>query len=166
MKYTRIKGTHDILPAMTPMWQYVEETIRNCMQIFNYKEIRTPIFEQTEVFARGIGQLTDIVSKEMYTFQDKGEKYLTLKPEMTAPVMRAYLENKMGNQSPSNKLYYISPLFRQENPQAGRQRQGLRDARRSRDGFDKTAEAVALAAGPGLFLHGGCRWRNSDRNFS
>ncbi len=123
MKYTRIKGTQDILPNMTPVWQYVEDTIRNCMHIFNYKEIRTPIFEHTEVFARGIGQLTDIVSKEMYTFQDKSKKYITLKPEMTAPVIRAYLENNMGNQSPSNKLYYISPLFRQENPQAGRLRQ-------------------------------------------
>jgi histidyl-tRNA synthetase len=123
MKYTRIKGTQDILPSMTPTWQYIEDTIRKCMQIFNYKEIRTPIFEQTEVFARGIGQLTDIVSKEMYTFQDKGKKYLTLKPEMTAPVIRAYLENNLGNQAPSNKLYYLSPLFRQENPQAGRLRQ-------------------------------------------
>jgi histidyl-tRNA synthetase len=123
MKYTRIKGTQDILPSMTPAWQYVEDTIRKCMHIFNYEEIRTPIFEQTEVFARGIGQLTDIVSKEMYTFQDKGKKNLTLKPEMTAPVIRAYLENNLGNQAPSNKLYYISPLFRQENPQAGRLRQ-------------------------------------------
>jgi histidyl-tRNA synthetase len=123
MKYSRIKGTQDILPDSTPYWQYVENVIHRCMKIFNYKEIRTPVFEQTEVFARGIGQLTDIVSKEMYTFQDKGKKSLTLKPEMTAAVMRAYLENNMGNQAPLNKIYYISSLFRQENPQAGRLRQ-------------------------------------------
>ncbi len=123
MKYSRIKGTQDILPDSTPYWQYVENVIHRCMGIFNYKEIRTPVFEQTEVFARGIGQLTDIVSKEMYTFQDKGKKSLTLKPEMTAAVMRAYLENNMANQAPLSKIYYISSLFRQENPQAGRLRQ-------------------------------------------
>ena len=123
MKYSRIKGTQDILPDSTPYWQYVENVIHRCMEIFNYKEIRTPVFEQTEVFARGIGQLTDIVSKEMYTFQDKGKKSLTLKPEMTAAVMRAYLENNMANQAPLSKIYYISSLFRQENPQAGRLRQ-------------------------------------------
>jgi len=93
------------------------------MDLYNYQEIRTPVFESTEVFARGIGQLTDIVSKEMYTFNDKSKKSITLKPEMTAPVMRAYLENNLGNISPLSKIYYISPLFRQENPQAGRLRQ-------------------------------------------
>ncbi len=123
MNYRRIKGTQDILPDKTAIWQHVEQTIRQCMDIYNYREIRTPVFEQTEVFARGIGQLTDIVSKEMYTFQDKGKKSLTLKPEMTAPVMRACLENNLVNQSAVNKLYYLSPLFRQENPQAGRLRQ-------------------------------------------
>jgi histidyl-tRNA synthetase len=123
MKYRRIKGTQDILPDMIGHWQYVEKMIRQCMDFFNYQEMRTPVFELTEVFARGIGQLTDIVSKEMYTFRDKGEKSITLKPEMTAPVIRAFLENNMGNSSPLNKIYYISPFFRQENPQAGRLRQ-------------------------------------------
>jgi histidyl-tRNA synthetase len=108
---------------MVGQWQYVEQMIRQCMDLFNYREIRTPVFELTDVFARGIGQLTDIVSKEMYTFEDKGKKSITLKPEMTAPVMRAYLENNMSNATPLNKVYYISPLFRQENPQAGRLRQ-------------------------------------------
>jgi histidyl-tRNA synthetase len=93
------------------------------MEIYNYKELRTPVFEFTELFARGIGQLTDIVSKEMYTFFDRGKKQITLKPEMTAPIIRAYLENNLGSRSPLNKIYYISPLFRQENPQAGRLRQ-------------------------------------------
>jgi histidyl-tRNA synthetase len=123
MKYRRIKGTQDLLPDIIGQWQYVEDKIRQSMDLYNYKEIRTPVFELTEVFARGIGQLTDIVSKEMYTFQDKGKKNISLKPEMTAPVMRAYLENNMNNISPLNKIYYISPLFRQENPQAGRYRQ-------------------------------------------
>ena len=108
---------------MVSQWQYVENMIRQCMDLFNYQEMRTPVFELTEVFARGIGQQTDIVSKEMYSFQDKGKKNITLKPEMTAPVMRAYLENNMSNMAALNKIYYISPLFRQENPQAGRLRQ-------------------------------------------
>jgi histidyl-tRNA synthetase len=123
MKYRRIKGTQDILPDSVGQWRFVEDMIRQCMNLFNYLELRTPVFELTEVFARGIGQLTDIVSKEMYTFQDMGKKNITLKPEMTAPVMRAYLENNMSNMTPLNKIYYISPLFRQENPQAGRLRQ-------------------------------------------
>ena len=123
MKYKRIKGTQDLLPDVIGQWQYVENMVRQCMDLFNYHEMRTPVFELTEVFARGIGQLTDIVSKEMYSFQDKGKKYITLKPEMTAPVMRAYLENNMSNMASLNKIYYISPLFRQENPQAGRLRQ-------------------------------------------
>jgi histidyl-tRNA synthetase len=123
MKYRRIKGTQDILPDSVGQWQFVENVIRQRMQLFNYREMRTPVFELTEVFARGIGQLTDIVSKEMYSFRDMGKKNITLKPEMTAPVMRAYLENNMSNLAPLNKVYYISPLFRQENPQAGRLRQ-------------------------------------------
>lgn len=122
-KYQRIKGTQDVLPQDSYNWQYIENTIKECMLTFNYKEIRTPIFEKTELFARSIGQETDIVSKEMYTFLDRGKKSITLKPEMTAPAIRSYLENNLGALSPLNKLYYISPLFRQENPQAGRLRQ-------------------------------------------
>ena len=93
------------------------------MQTYNFSELRTPIFEQTELFARGIGQLTDIVSKEMYTFQDRSKKMLTLKPEMTAPIMRAFQENKLYARAQLTKIFYIAPLFRQENPQAGRLRQ-------------------------------------------
>ena len=93
------------------------------MDQYNYKELRTPVFEQTELFARSIGQNTDKVSKEMYTFADRGKKNLTLKPEMTASLMRAYIENNLAAKSTFNKLYYISALFRQENPQAGRLRQ-------------------------------------------
>jgi histidyl-tRNA synthetase len=123
VKFRRIKGTQDILPNVSFQWQSIEEIIKKCMSIFNYKEIRTPVFEKTELFARSIGQDTDIVSKEMYTFLDRSKKSITLKPEMTAPVIRAYLENNLGSASPLNKLYYISSLFRQENPQAGRLRQ-------------------------------------------
>jgi len=119
----RIKGTQDILPQVSERWQAVEQTIHQTMRAYNFKELRTPIFEKTELFARGIGQLTDIVSKEMYTFTDRGKKQITLKPEMTAPIMRAYIENKLYARAPVNKFYYIAPLFRQENPQAGRLRQ-------------------------------------------
>lgn len=119
----RIKGTKDILLNESPKWNKLENIVRQQMGLFNYHEIRTPIFELTELFARGIGELTDIVSKEMYTFFDRSENSVTLKPEMTAPVMRAFHENNLQAQSPLNKLFYISPLFRQERPQAGRLRQ-------------------------------------------
>ncbi len=119
----RIKGTQDILPQEVGKWVAVETTIRQIMKTFHFEELRTPIFEKTELFARGIGQLTDIVSKEMYTFPDRSKKLITLKPEMTAPIMRAYIENKLYALAPVNKLFYIAPLFRQENPQAGRLRQ-------------------------------------------
>ncbi|MEJ2545504.1 MAG: histidine--tRNA ligase [Calditrichaceae bacterium] len=119
----RIKGTQDILPEESSKWITLENKIRTVMKKYNFSELRTPVFEQTELFARGIGQLTDIVAKEMYTFQDRGKKQLTLKPEMTAPIIRAYLENKLYAQSQLNKIYYMAPLFRQENPQAGRLRQ-------------------------------------------
>lgn len=122
-QFQRIKGTHDILPEDTPTWRYVEGVVHDIMHRYGFEEIRTPIFEDTALFARGIGQLTDIVSKEMYTFLDRGKKSLTLKPEGTAPVIRAYLEHSMGRRRPVQKLYYLSPMFRQENPQAGRQRQ-------------------------------------------
>ena len=93
------------------------------MQLFNYQEIRTPVFEETALFARGIGELTDIVSKEMYTFIDRSDVSLTLKPEMTAAVVRAYIQHNLSDLQPLTKVYYISPMFRQERPQAGRLRQ-------------------------------------------
>ena len=118
-----IKGTNDILPEEIINWNYVSKIVQNQMALFNYKEIRTPIFEHTALFARGIGESTDIVSKEMYSFTDRSENNLTLKPEMTASVVRAYIEHSLGKQSGLNKLFYISPMFRQERPQAGRLRQ-------------------------------------------
>jgi histidyl-tRNA synthetase len=123
VKFRTIKGTKDILPDETAGWQYVESIIRRVMQNFNYQEIRTPAFEQTGLFARSIGELTDIVSKEMYTFLDRSEESITLRPEGTAATLRAYLQNNLGEQSPLTKVYYIGPMFRQERPQAGRLRQ-------------------------------------------
>ena len=118
-----ITGTKDILPSDVVKWRYLEELVRREFAKFGYKEIRTPVFEETALFARGIGEATDIVSKEMYTFTDRSETSVTLKPEMTACVVRAFLEHSLGKQQVLNKLFYISPMFRQERPQAGRFRQ-------------------------------------------
>ncbi len=123
LKFKSIRGTKDVLPGEVEQWQYVEETIRRVMGAFNYREIRTPVFEQTGLFARSIGELTDIVSKEMYTFKDRSDDSLTLRPEGTASALRAYIQNNLGEQTPLTKLYYIGPMFRQERPQAGRLRQ-------------------------------------------
>ncbi|MFH2055865.1 MAG: histidine--tRNA ligase [bacterium] len=123
MKFQRIKGTVDILPPETEKWQYLEQVVRRVMARFNYREIRVPIFEQTELFARGIGEATDIVNKEMYSFTDMGDRPITLRPEATASVVRAYIEESLGKQQPLQKLYYLGPMFRQEKPQKGRQRQ-------------------------------------------
>ncbi len=123
MKFKSIKGTKDILPGEVESWQRVENTIRRVLSSFNYREIRTPIFEQTSLFARSIGELTDIVSKEMYSFIDRSEESLTLRPEGTAAALRAYIQNNLGEQAPLTKLYYMGPMFRQERPQAGRLRQ-------------------------------------------
>ena len=118
-----IAGTKDILPDEIIYWNHLTNLVLSQMKYFNYKEIRTPIFEQTELFARGIGDSTDIVSKEMYTFIDRSQNNLTLKPEMTASVVRAFIEHSLGKLNGLNKLFYISPMFRQERPQAGRLRQ-------------------------------------------
>jgi len=118
-----VTGTKDILPSDISKWRYLESVVQTVFKNFNYSEIRTPIFEETILFARGIGEETDIVGKEMYTFLDKGKTSITLKPEMTASVMRAYIEHSLASKQPLHKLYYLSPMFRQERPQAGRLRQ-------------------------------------------
>jgi len=118
-----ITGTKDILPSEIRKWYHLESLVRKTFQNFNYKEIRTPIFEETSLFARGIGEETDIVSKEMYTFKDRSDTSITLKPEMTAGVVRAFIEHSLGEKQPLTKVFYISPMFRQERPQAGRLRQ-------------------------------------------
>ena len=118
-----ITGTKDILPSDIRKWYHLENLVRKVFQNYNYKEIRTPVFEETALFARGIGEETDIVSKEMYTFKDRSDTSVTLKPEMTAGVVRAFIEHSLGEKQPLTKVFYISPMFRQERPQAGRLRQ-------------------------------------------
>ncbi|MDI6785246.1 MAG: histidine--tRNA ligase [bacterium] len=117
------RGTKDILPNEIKIWHFIEEVSRKIFEIYGYNEIRTPIFEFTELFMRGIGEFTDIVNKEMYTFQDHKGRNLTLRPENTASVVRAYLEHELNKNLPNAKLYYLGPMFRYERPQAGRQRQ-------------------------------------------
>ncbi len=118
-----VKGTQDILPDQSSRWQDLELTIQKIMDRYSYKEIRTPAFENTEVFLRGVGQETDIVSKEMYSWTDQGGNNLTLKPELTAPVARSFIQHNLGELNSVNKLYYIDSLFRRERPQKGRYRQ-------------------------------------------
>lgn len=123
MKFQKPKGTKDILPSEIHKWHYVENVIRGTMDLYNFSEIRTPAFEQTKLFTRGVGTETDVVSKEMYTFEDKSGNSITLKPEMTAPVARAFIEHGLASESPVHKLYYISSMFRYEKPQEGRYRE-------------------------------------------
>ena len=118
------RGTQDILPQDSAKWRYIENRLHTLMELYNYKEIRTPIFESTELFARGVGDSTDVVQKEMYTFKDKGDRSLTLRPEGTAAVVRSYIEHKMqGEPNQPIKLYYNGPMFRYERKQKGRYRQ-------------------------------------------
>ncbi len=123
-----IRGTRDLLPPETALWNFVETTVRDVFRAYNFQEIRTPIFEDTQLFARGVGEETDIVSKEMYTWKDQGRaesdraQSLTLRPENTAGVVRAYIEHSLDKRG-LNKLYYIGPQFRRERPQKGRYRQ-------------------------------------------
>lgn len=142
------RGTQDILPGKVELWQYVEEKARELCRCYNYKEIRTPIFEQTELFQRGVGDTTDIVQKEMYTFEDRGGRSLTLRPEGTASVARSYVENKMyGSVTQPIKLFYIGQMFRYERPQSGRMRQFVQFGVEALGSYDPAidAEVIALA---------------------
>lgn len=142
------RGTADILPGEVEIWQYIENKARNLCQRYNYAEIRTPIFEHTELFQRGVGETTDIVEKEMYTFVDKGDRSMTLRPEGTASVVRAYVENKLfGLPQQPTKLFYIGPMFRYERPQAGRTRQFTQFGVEAIGAKDPSidAEVIALA---------------------
>ena len=111
---TRPRGTNDILPDKIELWLELEEKIRQVCHAYGYHEIRTPMFEHTELFERGIGDTTDIVEKEMYTFTDRGNRSITLRPEGTAPVVRAFLENKLYSGALPVKLFYLGPMFRYE----------------------------------------------------
>ena len=123
MEIRKPKGTNDILPEESLKWQMTEKTMRYYSDVYGYHEIRTPIFEHTELFVRGVGETTDIVGKEMYTFMDKGDRSITLRPEGTASVCRAFIENKMHGEKQVHKLYYMGPMFRYERPQKGRYKQ-------------------------------------------
>ena len=118
-----LKGTHDILPEEVYKWDYMEGVIRDVCARYGYKEIRTPIIEATELFQRGIGDTTDVVTKEMYTFTDRGNRSVTLRPENTASAVRAYLEHKMYGDQQVHKMFYIGSMFRYDRPQAGRYRE-------------------------------------------
>lgn len=118
-----LRGTKDILPSDISIWQYIYYHAQNILQLSNYKEIRTPIIESTSLFNRSIGDDTDIVNKEMYSFQDQGSRYITLRPEGTASVARAFISNRMYAQNKIHRLWYYGPMFRYERPQQGRQRQ-------------------------------------------
>ena len=123
MAVKRPRGTNDFLPEDTAKWQYVEQILRDLCKDYGYEEIRTPIFEDTELFQRGVGDTTDIVQKEMYTFEDSGGRSITLRPENTAAAARAYVEDKLFAGTQPTKLFYMGPMFRYERPQAGRYRQ-------------------------------------------
>lgn len=141
------RGTKDITPKDVYKWHYIEKKFREICALYGYEEIRTPIFEHTEVFARSVGDTTDVVQKEMYTFTDRGDRQLSLKPEGTAGVIRSFIENKMYADTQPTKLYYITPCFRYERPQAGRQRQfhqfGIEVL--GSDGPSVDAEVISLA---------------------
>lgn len=144
---TRPRGTNDILPGTVEHWQSLENLIHKICREYGYQEIRTPIFEHTELFARGVGETTDIVEKEMYTFMDRGERSITLRPEGTAPAVRAFLENKYYAGTQPTKFYYMGPMFRYGRPQSGRFRQfhqfGIEVFGSSEPSID--AEVIALA---------------------
>ncbi len=153
-----IKGTKDILPNQSHGWQALKVIIRSTMNNYGYKEIRTPAFERTELFSRGVGEETDIVSKEMYSWTDQGGEKLTLKPDLTAPVVRAFIQHNLRERSPINKLYYIDALFRRERPQKGRYRQfhqfGIEAFGSENPEIDAEVIAVALAVLNNLGLEG------------
>ena len=147
MAFQRPPGTQDILPGSAAVWQRVEETARELCRRFNYREIRTPIFEATELFRRGVGETTDIVEKEMYTFEDRGGRSVTLRPEGTAGVVRAYVENKLYGEPDPAKLYYIGPMFRYERAQAGRYRQFHQFGVEALGSTDPALDAEVIALG-------------------
>ncbi|SIS51368.1 histidine--tRNA ligase [Salimicrobium salexigens] len=140
------RGTQDILPGTVEDWQYIENTLKDLSHRFNYKEIRTPIFEHTELFQRGVGDSTDIVQKEMYTFEDRGGRSVTLRPEGTASVVRSFVQNKLhGLANQPTKLFYIGPMFRYERPQQGRTRQFVQFGIEALGSEDPAVDAEVLS---------------------
>lgn len=139
MKFKAVKGMQDILPPEVYIWQRLESTAREVFGSYGYQEIRPPVMESTSLFTRSIGETSDIVEKEMYTFQDKGGRSITLRPEGTAPIVRSYVENNLHNMPPPQKFYYSGPMFRYERPQKGRLRQ-----------FHQIGAEAFGIAGPGM----------------
>lgn len=151
MELTAPRGTQDILPGQTEWWQSAEGIARDTARRYGFSEIRTPVFEHTEVFARGVGDTTDIVEKEMYTFTDKGDRSLTLRPEGTAPVVRAYVQHNLAAVAQVQKLYYIGPIFRYERPQAGRFRQHHQFGVEMFGTLDPAADAEIISLSVGFY---------------
>ncbi|MER2008680.1 MAG: histidine--tRNA ligase [Psychrobacillus sp.] len=152
------RGTQDILPAETAKWQVVEELIREECRMYHYKEIRTPVFEHTELFKRGVGDTTDIVQKEMYTFQDRGNRSLTLRPEGTASVVRSFVEHKMfGYPDQPVKLYYMGPMFRYERQQAGRYRQFVQFGMEAIGSADPAIDAEVISLAMSIYKKAGLK---------
>jgi len=146
-EYVAPRGTNDVLPSESPKWEYVEDKFRKTCRLFGYKELRTPTFEYTDLFTRNLGETTDVVSKEMYTFQDRGGRSITLRPEGTAPAVRAYVQHNLGASLPVNKIYYIGRIFRYERPQAGRYREHTQLGIEALGSIDPAidAEVISLA---------------------
>lgn len=152
------RGTKDLLPGETEKWQAVEELIRDTCRLFQYKEIRTPIFEHTELFTRSVGDTTDIVQKEMYTFTDRGDRSLTLRPEGTASVVRSFVENKLfGLPNQPVKLYYMGPMFRYERQQAGRYRQFVQFGVEAIGSKDPAIDAEVMALAMNVYKKAGLK---------
>jgi histidyl-tRNA synthetase len=157
MAFQKPPGTQDFLPGAVEKWQYVEAKARDICRRFNFREIRTPIFESTDLFQRGVGETTDIVEKEMYTFTDRGDRSITLRPEGTAGVVRAYVENKLYGDPDPSKLYYIGPMFRYERQQAGRYRQFHQFGAEALGSVDPALDAEVIALGYTFFTEVGLR---------
>ncbi|MBB6729370.1 histidine--tRNA ligase [Cohnella zeiphila] len=151
MGFQKPPGTQDALPGIAETWQFVERTARDLCRRFHFREIRTPIFETTELYRRGVGETTDIVEKEMYTFEDRGKRSMTLRPEGTAGVVRAYVENKLYGEPDLAKLYYIGPMFRYERAQAGRYRQFHQFGVEAIGSADPALDAEVIALGYGFY---------------
>lgn len=153
MKYRAPKGTHDVLPEEAPRWRFVERTFRRACAEFGYQELRTPMFENTDLFVRAVGEHTDIVSKEMYTVSarrgegDDSDNSFTLRPEGTAPALRAFIQHSLGAHSGLNKLYYVAPNFRHEQPQSGRLRQHHQTGIEALGSEDPMLDAEVIALG-------------------
>lgn len=140
------RGTYDVIPGEVELWQLMEEKAHDLCRRYHYEEIRTPMFEHTELFQRGVGESTDIVQKEMYTFKDRSDRSLTLRPEGTAPVVRAFIDNKLyGQPQQPTKLYYIQPMFRYERPQKGRMRQFVQFGIEAFGSVDPAIDAEVIA---------------------